>query len=337
MKIKLYEQFEGWVTQFRNKIQTDAFFVARIEMMSLYLLIGSIIFMGFGWSFSSGLLKSVHDIAVVQNGQPVEDAFAWYNAQVLARRYIMATFFVISSYFFAGFALRPVRRTRDIQRRFVATVSHELRTPLTIIKNSSEIALRNSSTLTLEKATELIKSNLEEVNRMSNTIQFLLTYSLLREQKKLPHLQTMSLSKVYEDIQLLLEKIALEQEVTLTAYILENIEVKGNRVALEGLIINLVKNAIAHSPKGETVFVTIVKSNSHPRIVVKDKGDGITKSDMPFIFEPFFRGTSEERKEETHNGFGLGLSIVKEIVEYHKALLQIESTPKKGTTVTVTF
>jgi signal transduction histidine kinase len=326
-----------WVIRYKNKLQTDAFFVARLEMMFLYLLIGGVIFMVFGWSLGSLTLKTVHDISVTQNGQPVEDAFFWYHQQVIVRRYIMATLFVVSSYFFADFALRPVRRTRDIQRRFVATVSHELRTPLTIIKNSSEIALRNSQNLSHEKAIQLIKSNLEEVDRMSKTIQFLLTYSLLREQKKVPNLESLSLSRVFEEVRELLEKIAHEHGVELEAQISKPAVVKGNRVALEGLLINLVKNAISHSPKGGVVLISITMVNSSVKLSVTDKGSGIHKDELPYIFEPFFRGKDEHKAKATHNGFGLGLSIVKEIVEYHNALLHIDSSKKNGTKFVVTF
>ena len=336
MNTKLYEQFEDSVTQFKNKIQTDGFFVVRLQIMFWYLLIGFAIFIAFGWLLGSVTLRTVHDIAVMQSGQSVEDAFAWYHKQLIIRRYIMSALFVVSSYFFAEFALLPVRRTRDIQKRFVATVSHELRTPLTIIKNSSEIALRNSKDLSNEKAVELIKSNLEEVNRMTDTIQFLLAYSLLREQKKIPELVLISLTELIENTWPLLQKVGSEHDVVLKLSAEKTALIKGNRVALEGMLINLVKNAIAHSPKGGTVSVCIKETGSRVQLLVTDTGSGIQKKDLPYIYEPFFRGKNEKKSEQTHNGFGLGLSIVKEVVEYHKALLRVE-TSSKGTKFVITF
>ena len=121
-------------------------------------------------------LKAVYTVAVAQNGHPVDVAFAVYKQQVVQRRFIMALLFAVSAYFFTEFALRPVKKAADLQRRFIAIVSHELRTPLTIIKNTSEVALRNPATLSQDKAIRVIESNLEEANRLSETVQLLLTF-----------------------------------------------------------------------------------------------------------------------------------------------------------------
>jgi signal transduction histidine kinase len=305
--------------------------------MGLYLIIGTLIFMLFGWVLGAITLKSVYQVAVVENGHPVDVAFAAYQHQVVQRRFIMAALFAVSAYFFTEFALRPVKRAADLQKRFIAIVSHELRTPLTIMKNSSEIALRNPATLTHEKAVQIIESNLEEANRLSQTVQFLLTFSLLRTQKRIPEMQPVIVSELTKKIFPLLEKESAERGVILSQDASDPGKVLGNPIALEGLIINLVKNAITHTPTGGKVTIKIQKSKLHVRLSVSDTGSGIAKKDLRYIFEPFYRGTNEDRDKDTYKGFGLGLSIVKEIAEFHRAYVTVDTAEGRGTTFSVTF
>ena len=334
---KLYAQCVVWVTQFRNKVRTDAFFAVRFQLMALYFVIGALIFMLIGWVLGSLTLKSVYDVAIVQNGHPVDVAFAVYRHQIAQRRLLMAVLFAVSAYFFTEFALIPVKKTADIQKRFIAIVSHELRTPLTIMKNASEVALRNPAALTPEKSERLIRSNLEEINRLSETVQFLLTFSLLRTQKKIPALQPVLLSEIVTKITELLKNESNERGVRLVYESNATGLVLGNPIALEGLVINLIKNAISHTPSGGTVTVKIQEGKSFIKLQVSDTGSGISKKDVRYIFEPFYRGTNEDRNEGTHKGFGLGLSIVKEVAEFHQARIAIETKENEGTHFFITF
>ena len=291
----------------------------------------------FGWVVGSVSLKAVYAIARVQNGEAVDTAFAIYRQQMVHRRFIMATLFAVSAYFFTEFALRPVKRAADLQKRFIAIVSHELRTPLTIMKNTSEIALRNSESLDHEKALRIIESNLEETNKLSQTVQFLLTFSLLRTQKRIPEMQTVNLSEVVSKIMPVLEKESEEREVKFSFSSSVPGNVLGSPIALEGLVLNLARNAIAHTLSDGQVSLAISQNKSHTRLQVTDTGSGIAKKDLPYIFEPFYRGKNEDRNEDTYKGFGLGLSIVKEIAEFHRATITVDSRENIGTTFIVTF
>ncbi len=305
--------------------------------MGLYLIIGALIFMLYGWVLNSSTLKAVYNVSVSQNGHPVDVAFDLYRKHTVQRRFVMAALFAVSAYFFTEFALRPVRKTAELQKRFIAIVSHELRTPLAIMKNSSEVALRNPAALDHEKALRIIKSNLEETDRLSQTVQFLLNFSLLRTQKRIPEVRQIVLTELVEKLIPLLETEAVERSVQLECAFEDAGNVLGNQIALEGLIINLVKNAIAHSPKGGVVTIKTEKIKSRVRFSVSDTGKGIAKKDLPYIFEAFYRGKDEDELEETHNGFGLGLSWVKEIANFHSAYIDVDTNEKKGTTFTITF
>jgi two-component system sensor histidine kinase CiaH len=337
---KSYVPFAVRVTQFRNKLRTDPFMVAQLQIISLYFIVGAIIFVVVGWFWGYLLRQPLYRIAPYENGLPVLTAIATLEKQLLVERFFMILSFAIAAVFLAEFALRPIRKSADLQKRFVAIVSHELRTPLTIIKNASEVALRNEESLTREKAISILKSNLEETNRLSDTIQFLLTFSTLQNSARLSATQEMSLSDIAKKVFKTMESESLARGINLSLETSTTGLVRGNATALEGLIVNLVKNAIYHTPKKGNISITINSLAGATRLLVADTGHGIAKKDIPYIFKPFFRGENgnylSEQQSESLKGTGLGLSIVKEVAELHRASVTVH-TSEAGSIFTVTF
>jgi signal transduction histidine kinase len=336
---KLFTPFVALGTLLKNKVHTDPFFLARIQIIALYLLVGIIIFLVFGWTFGYLVRQPFYQIAIYQNGDAVRHAINVLEKQLLLQRVEMIGLFAIATYFLTEFVLRPIKKSAELQKRFIAVVSHELRTPLTIMKNASEIALRNPDTLTHEKAVTLIKSNLEETNRLSQTIQFLLTLSTLQNRGNVSEMKHISLTTVVERVLGLMKSEAADCGVVLTVEMPENMQVmvRGNSVALEGLLVNLVKNAIAHTPAGGRISILTEKETVVVRLSVRDTGKGIAKKDAPYIFKPFYRGESPYADRSSLQGAGLGLSIVKEVVDFHKASISVSTIPGNGTTFTITF
>jgi signal transduction histidine kinase len=318
---KSYVPFAVRVTQFRNKLRTDPFMVAQLQIISLYFIVGAIIFVVVGWFWGYLLRQPLYRIAPYENGLPVLTAIATLEKQLLVERFFMILSFAIAAV-------------------FVAIVSHELRTPLTIIKNASEVALRNEESLTREKAISILKSNLEETNRLSDTIQFLLTFSTLQNSARLSATQEMSLSDIAKKVFKTMESESLARGINLSLETSTTGLVRGNATALEGLIVNLVKNAIYHTPKKGNISITINSLAGATRLLVADTGHGIAKKDIPYIFKPFFRGENgnylSEQQSESLKGTGLGLSIVKEVAELHRASVTVH-TSEAGSIFTVTF
>jgi signal transduction histidine kinase len=108
------------------------------------------------------------------------------------------------------------------------------------------------------------------------------------------------------------------------------LEVDGNKAGLERVIMNLIQNAIEHTPKGGSITLDVSQNTSRAMLVISDTGSGIDEKDLPHILERFYKGNGTA-------GSGLGLSIVKEIVDQHVGSVSIESTKGKGTKVTLLF
>ena len=234
------------------------------------------------------------------------------------------------SYVLAKRTLNPIERSLRAQSRFAADASHELRTPLTIMQTEIEVGLRNPK---LDKTglRKLLQSNLEEAGKLK-----LLSERLLQlakgSNKDLPlgpvSLEDIALEAVGKVItRAQAKKISVKNSV-------KPINVIGDEGSLIDLLVILLDNAIKYSPNNKTVTVGAKQHGKHVLLTVTDKGYGIKKSDIPNIFDRFYRIDQSRTKNET-SGYGLGLSIAKNIADHHKSAINIKSTVGKGSTFTV--
>lgn len=221
-------------------------------------------------------------------------------------------------YFLAGRTLNPIAKMVEEQKEFVGNASHELRTPLTSLKTEIEVFLRDKKS-TLVSAKKLLASNLEDVNNMQRLSNYLLKLNKYESGTGLP------MSRV--DLKKVVEKATAKMNVKTN---LKSTNVSGNEDALVELVTVLVDNAVKYSPKGKTVEV---RTKSGGIIEVEDHGMGISEADLPHIFDRFYRSD----KSRGTDGYGLGLSIAKSIVELHKGKITVNSKAGKGTVFTVTI
>jgi signal transduction histidine kinase len=239
-------------------------------------------------------------------------------------------------YFLAGKTLRPIEDMVEEQKRFVSDASHELRTPLTVLKTEIEVGLRNKNT-SLKEAKRLLLSNLEEVEKMQRLANYLLVLSKYQYQGKLPEseMQKVNLKEVAQrsikklEVQAKKRKIKIEKN-------LGDVFVKGNEVALGELMVILIDNAIKYNYEGGKVKVATLSTREGAVLEVKDWGVGIKASELPYIFNRFYRADSSRGKERV-NGYGLGLSIAKSIVDANCGEIKAISKPSQGTTFKVRF
>ena len=237
-----------------------------------------------------------------------------------------------ASYFFAKRTLQPIEEAMNAQNRFTADASHELRTPLTAMKSEIEVSLRDSK-LDLDNAKKLLGSNLEEIEKLESLSNALLKLARYQEIAK-TDLSEASLEEVvveaYEKVTSLAEKksiqIVCHPELDSGS---SHIDIKGDKQSLIELFVILLDNAIKYSPDNSKVFITIEKDNKYALVRIKDRGVGIKASDLPYIFNRFYRADTSRNKEKI-NGYGLGLSIAKRIVELHKGTISATSRPGKG-------
>lgn len=337
MSIKSSGLFAGWVTQYRDKLRSDPFLAARLKIAALYFLCGVCIYVVVDFFIDASLKESFYLVASsLPPTEAVDEAFSALKINLWSGRFFKLVLFALSAYWLAGFAMRPIKNSAELQRRFIATVSHELRTPLAVAKNTAEVALHNRSTLTQEKAIGVIESSLEEMNRISDIIQFLLTFSNFENRKKSFVLEQVELRSIAQRAILLVRKNLPLTNVQITLHADLPGYVTGSATALEELLLNLLKNAITYTDAGKHVRIAITEdAQSNVILTIADEGCGIIESDIPNLFEPFFQGANAP--SHTAHGIGLGLSIVKEIVILHGATIAVLSKKGEGSIFTVTF
>jgi len=222
-------------------------------------------------------------------------------------------------------------------RQFTADASHELRTPLTVIRSVGEMGLRE--THSVAEYRDIIGTMLEEVDRLTLLTTMLL--DLTRSEGRRPTMDCVSidLCELAADaagfLGVLAEEARVDVRLDLPA---ESIRTFGDWTALRQAFINLLDNAIKHSPPESVVVVSGFESGSYVELSVKDSGPGIPKNELPFIFDRFYRlDRSRSQPRDKRGGFGLGLSIARRAVEAHGGRISVESAPGEGSLFRVTL
>jgi signal transduction histidine kinase len=238
-----------------------------------------------------------------------------------------------AGYFLAGRTLAPIENMLEEQKRFVGDASHELRTPLTSLKTEIEVALRNKSHS--RETRELLESNLEEVNKMQSLTTYLLSLTrYVRGDLKLTK-ERMSLDEAVLKSIKSVSVVAEKRSVQIETHISEA-QILGNKASIIELSTILLDNAIKYSKPNSKIVVSVSKKSGASTLEVKDFGMGIMQTDLPYIFNRFYRSDGSRNKQKVE-GYGLGLSIAKSIVELHNAKITVKSTLEKGTTFSIVF
>lgn len=242
-------------------------------------------------------------------------------------------FFLISLYL-ARWALRPVERAWEQQRQFVADASHELKTPLTVILANIGILLSHRES-TIEQQLKWVEYTGTEATRMKQLVDDLL-FLAKSDARHMPPPQTpVDLSNIAWSSLLPYESVAFEQGVTLNSSIAPNLFILGDSGRLQQLIVILLDNACKYAGEHGGVTLTLEQVQSKARLTVNNTGALIPTDQLEQIFERFYRlDQSRARKTE---GYGLGLSIAKTIVEAHGGKISAVSSAGAGTSFIVTL
>ncbi|MGD8374365.1 MAG: HAMP domain-containing sensor histidine kinase [Candidatus Woesebacteria bacterium] len=234
------------------------------------------------------------------------------------------------SYFLARKNLQPVADAMEAQSRFTADASHELRTPLTAMQTEIEVALREKD-LSVKQAKALLQSNLEEVAKLKALSEGLLKLAHSTG-KELP-LQVESVDKIVTEAINRVIPSAQLKDISIDNAV-KPYKVNAEAQSLTELFVILIDNAIKYSDLKSEITVVSKTQNKTVHISVIDRGCGIKASDLPHIFDRFYRSDPSRSKEKT-DGYGLGLSIAHKIIEAHKGSIEVRSLPGKGATFTV--
>ncbi|WNC13301.1 HAMP domain-containing sensor histidine kinase [Brevibacillus brevis] len=220
----------------------------------------------------------------------------------------------------------------QLRQEFISNVSHEIQSPLTSISGFAR-ALRNDS-LTSEERMHYLEIIEMESERLSKISENLLKLTSLEGKHHPIEWKTYSLDKQLRRILLACEPQWQEKELELDVE-LEKVEIVADEEMLSQVWINLISNSIKFTESGGTLGIQLRGQGKEVVVQVSDTGIGISSEDRERVFERFFK--ADKSRTRTGGGSGLGLSIVKKIVDLHHGTISVQSQPGEGTTFTVTL
>jgi len=233
-------------------------------------------------------------------------------------------------------------------KQFSSDASHELKTPLTILKGEVEVTLRKERSP--QEYQQTLKSNLEEINRMSQIVEDLLLLSRADTGEVRLSKEDINLTDILNEVVTQMDRLAKSKGLCLsTSNHYQDIHIFGDALRIRELFINLIENGIKYTEQGGSIQIILQKENAPPvrsqsdweegekgefaKVIISDTGIGIAKEDQERIFSRFFRVDKARSREQ--GGSGLGLSICKWIVEAHQGEIVVESELGKGSSFIV--
>jgi signal transduction histidine kinase len=228
--------------------------------------------------------------------------------------------------------LRELNETKSF---FISSVSHEFKTPLTSIRMFSEL-LKDKKSISGNEQLHYLDIIEGECGRLDRMIENVLNLSRIEKGIKQYNFDSISINDLVKNAVTLMEyQLRMEKCEYSVKYLAEDKIIKADYDLMTGVIINLISNAIKYSTSVKRIEIAIEEKEDMIRISVKDWGIGISKKDMEHILDPYYRGNSSNKNKT--KGFGIGLALVKNIVNAHNGHLDIESCPGKGSIFSISF
>lgn len=230
--------------------------------------------------------------------------------------------------------ITDIKKYESLQKEFFGNVSHELKTPISAIKGCTEILL-NGAKNDPQACDEFLNIIQDENNRMEQLVKDLLLINRYEHDQIKHNTDRVCLNELLTDciVQILNIANLKNQKIMLEA--VEDYCIDGDYIKLQHCFLNLLTNAIHYSGEETTITIKIKKRTSNVEIQIIDQGIGIPTSDIPHIFERFYR-VDKARSRHT-GGTGLGLSIVSSIIEAHGGSIKVKSELNKGSNFIVTL
>ena len=258
-----------------------------------------------------------------------------YYAQ-LARRHLNQDLIILNvaalvlggliSYWFAGRTLKPIAAAHEAQARFVADASHELRTPLANMRAENEVFLR-AKHATPAETRELVQSNLEEIQRLEHLSRDLLALSQYG-QVDLP-MTAVTVSSAVKEALSQVDQLLKDHTVQVQQQLADKTAaVRAHRESLVRLLVIILDNACKYGKPHGTIYVAGAQHGTYYVLTIRDEGSGIAEKDLPHIFDRLYRG--DPARANIVSGYGLGLSLAREIVQAHKGSIKAYNAPQGG-------
>lgn len=210
-------------------------------------------------------------------------------------------------------------------------IAHDLRSPLTRIRGAAEVTLTTRNTLSDYES--MAASTVEECDHLLDMINTMLLISKTESGVNMPFRENVNLADLVTDASELFMPIAEDRNITLIRHTDGAVAFSGDRKMLQRMLSNILDNAVKYTTPGGTVEISVLNDEKNVGISVRDTGIGISESDLPRVFERFYR-CDQSRSEA---GTGLGLSLARTIARAHGGDISVTSSPNHGSNFTITF
>jgi hypothetical protein len=222
-----------------------------------------------------------------------------------------------------------------IRREMVANVSHDLRTPLTTMRGYLETLLIKNDELSSTEKTQYLETALLHSQRLGDLVDELFELARLDSCESVVYSEPFSMAELVQDVTQTFQLRAQQKSIQLDASLQQRLPlIHGDIAMMQRVLENLLENGLRHTPEGGRISITVDVDSGNVVVKVSDTGCGIPDEEVPRIFDRFYQRDKTASSENP--GAGLGLSIVKRILELHGSVIKVKSKLDQGTTFSFT-
>ncbi|MFW6214336.1 MAG: ATP-binding protein [Alkalispirochaetaceae bacterium] len=306
----------------QNRMRLLALFQRNFLFISLFVLVGGFLVGTVTSARSLRPIQRVNEAArrIVRTGR-IEERIPEENSRGEMRELVV--------YF--NRMLERIERLVEAIKESVETVAHDLRTPLTRIRGTAELALREAGLPQDSSARDALATTVEETDEVLRMLNTLMDITEAESGVLRLNREAVRLRSLLEDVADLYDFVAEEKGVTLAVEGAEGVVIQGDPVRLRQVVANLVDNGIKYTPAGGTVRLLARGVGEAAEVVVCDTGVGIPREEQERVWDRLYRGAPSPE----NRGMGLGLSLVRAVVEAHGGSVTLESSPGAGSSFTI--
>lgn len=234
-------------------------------------------------------------------------------------------FLLVLSFMVLFKSIKKELRLSQQQKNFLMSITHELKTPIASIKLYLQTLLKRN--LDKEKQIEILHKSVSDTDRLNNLLETILVATKVEDHSYSFEKNDLNLSALTKEVCIQLMETN-QKQIDVDFRIQEDVIFRGDQDAIISIVTNLMSNALKYSPSKSTVIVELTQEATHTTLRVSDEGNGIPAQERDLIFNKFYRiGDENTRKEQ---GTGLGLFIVKYLVEQHNGEISVRKNQPKG-------
>ncbi|MEJ7691671.1 HAMP domain-containing sensor histidine kinase [Daejeonella sp.] len=241
-------------------------------------------------------------------------------------------FIVFVGAYYMHKTLSKERKLHQQQKNFLLSVTHELKSPLASIKLYLQTILKRD--LEREKQKGFINNSLKDIERLDDLVENMLMASQIESNSYSFPKEEFNFSDLVKQVTNRLQVHTCSSQIIMSE-VEKGIKIVGDKFALTSMVTNLVENAVKYSPPCAEVKVELFRKNGEVHFVTADSGIGISDLEKTRIFEKFYRVGSEDTRKT--KGTGLGLFIVKQVLDKHQATIKVKNNQPSGTVFEVIF